>query len=205
MNTAPSTAKSTATTDTPYPRDAKGRILPGNAGRKPGSKNKLPRQEKPEERAVRLAHKRMMKLTGQAVKILEEQLNSDDPDARTGAARLVLSKTTPDARHKGHTVNLPELAEAPTLTEKTKVVDMALADGRITPEQAKTLLSALKDSAEIADLESASAVVRLLRRGKAIYEAVQLVDTLGPTRALEYSLSDSVNEEAIQSTSTSSN
>ena len=164
-------------------RDSRGRFidrLPG-PGRPKGNK---PRPKTLTERVADKAAERLQALTGEAIGVLEAQMRGDDPALAAQAARVILAKTTPDERHKGHRVVLPELAQAPTLTAKTQVIDVALAEGRITAEQAKTLIGTLKDMAEIADAEAAGQVLRLLRRGRSLAEAVALVDAMQPA-ALE--------------------
>ena len=154
---------------------------PPNSGRRKGTRT---RPKTPQEIAERMATERLRDLTGEAIGVLEAQMRGDDPALAAQAARTILAKTTPDAKHRGHQIALPELAAAPTLTAKTQVIDVALAEGRITAEQAKTLIGTLKDMAEIADAEAAGQVLRLLRRGRSLAEAVALVDAMQPA-ALE--------------------
>jgi hypothetical protein len=122
-------------------------------------------------------------LTGEAVAVLERQMRGDDAVAAASAAREILAKSIAAAKSPGTRIDLPELKDAPTLSAKTAVVDAAVSDGRLTVEQAKTLLAALRDSAEIADLEQASAVMKLVRRGIPLAEALEQIDRHGPAIA----------------------
>jgi hypothetical protein len=170
-----------------YRRGDGGRFAPGTAPG-PGRNRKQRRDPKLEKHALEVAKERIERMTAQALDVLEAGLAAEDPNDRMAAARLVLQKSVPDERHKGHAVPLPELAQAVTLSEKVRVVDVALAQGRVSAEQAKLLLSAIRDSAEIQDLEAAASVVRLLRRGKSLADAVRMVDSLGPQAALEHDM-----------------
>jgi hypothetical protein len=128
---------------------------------------------------------RLKDLADQSVAVLESHLHGDDPQLAASAAKVLLSKTQGDARPRGTTIELPELEAAGSYAEKVDVIGSALATGRITLEQSQGLLTALRSAQEIRDAEAASLVLKLVRKGRSLKDAIALADRMSPKALLE--------------------
>lgn len=69
------------------------------------------------------------------------------------AMRLLLERTLPTTKAAAATVDIPELAEADTLTNKATAILTAIARGQLPPDIGGGLLTALGQMAKIAEVD----------------------------------------------------
>lgn len=108
-------------------RDDSGRFLPGQGGRKPGSRNKIPRE----------TMLQLQQMRGIAVDKLRSLIDAGDIRAITYVLNRVVGKS--------RAIEMDD-------TRPATIAEM-LASGEIAPDEAASIASAIKSLREIEDIE----------------------------------------------------
>jgi hypothetical protein len=85
----------------------------------------------------------------------------------TAALRVCIERLIPPAKAKDDPVELPELAQRDALADCGQAVMTALAEGRITPDEAATIMGALSGQARIVETSEIDRRLRVLEEAAA--------------------------------------
>ena len=99
------------------------------------------------------------------VEALIKRLSESAAKGNTRAAELLLDRALPPLRAVAEPVQMPGLADAATLTAKAEAIVALAADGKLSPDVATAMLSAIGQLAKAAEIDE------LARRIAALEEA----------------------------------
>ena len=99
------------------------------------------------------------------VEALIKRLSESAAKGNTRAAELLLDRALPPLRAVAEPVQMPGLADAATLTAKAEAIVALAADGKLSPDVATAMISAIGQLAKAAEIDE------LARRIAALEEA----------------------------------
>lgn len=87
------------------------------------------------------------------VEALIKRLSESAAKGNTRAAELLLDRALPPLRAVAEPVQMPGLADAATLTAKAEAIVALAADGKLSPDVATAMLSAIGQLAKAAEID----------------------------------------------------
>jgi hypothetical protein len=102
--------------------------------------------------------------------LVKSAKGSEIPSSSVKAAEVLLARLVPAARPQSERVVVPGMRDAATLADKVAAVLTAIADGEISADAGRSVLSALADAARILQVSDLEERMRKLegKRGRTI-------------------------------------
>lgn len=138
------------------PRAADGKFLPGGPGG-PGR----PRGMSHSEKVRALLEPERENLLNRVMGLTK----SEDPHAAISAIRVCLERLAPAPKQEPERVEIPDLANARTVSAKAEAILRAVADGIVSPESGERILRMLDVVSRVVALDELERRVRALEGG----------------------------------------